>query len=45
MLNNFSVDQMALYKNWTNTSLFIILGKLRTLKLPVKSDPYFVDEF
>ena len=27
MVNNFSVDLIGLYKNWANTSLFIILGK------------------
>ena len=34
MVNHFSVDQVDLYLNWTNTSLFIILGKLPTLNLP-----------
>ena len=39
MVNNFSVDQVGLYINWANTSLFIILGKLPTLNLPIKSHP------
>ena len=36
MVSNFSVDQVGLYINWTNTSLFTILGKLSTLNLPIK---------
>ena len=39
MVNNLSVDQVGLYINWANTSLFIILGKLPTLNLPIKSHP------
>ena len=39
MVNNFSVYQVGLYINWTNTFLFIILGKLPTLNLPIKSHP------
>ena len=39
MLNNFSVDQVGLYINWANISLCIILGKLPTLNLPIKSHP------
>ena len=35
-VNNFSVDYAGLYKNWDNTSLFIIPGTLPTLKLPIK---------
>ena len=29
--NNFAVNQVGLYINWANTSLFFILGKLPTL--------------
>ena len=39
ILPKFSVDQVGLYINWANTSLFIILGKLPTLNLPIKSHP------
>ena len=37
MVNNFSVDWVGLYINWANTFLFIILDKLLTLNLPIKS--------
>ena len=39
MVNNFSVDYVGLYINWTNTSLFINLGKLSTLNLPIENHP------
>ena len=39
MINNFSVDQVGLYTNWVNTSLCIILGKLPSLNLSIKSHP------
>ena len=39
MVNYFSIDEAGLYIKWANTSLFIILGKLRTLNLPVESHP------
>ena len=39
MVNNVSVDLVGLYINWANTSLFIILGKLPTLNLPIKNQP------
>ena len=39
MVNNFPVDQVSLYINWANTSLGIILNKLLTLNLPIKSYP------
>ena len=41
MVNNFSIDYVGLYINWTNTSLFIILGKLSTLNLPIEK-PSFI---
>ena len=39
MVNNFSVDYkfIYIYINWANTSLIIIIGKPRTLNLPIKS--------
>ena len=37
IVNNFSVDQVGLYINRSNTSLSIILDKLPTLNLPIKS--------
>ena len=37
MVNNFSVDWVGLYVNWANNSLIIILGKLPTLTLPIKT--------
>ena len=36
---NFSVHYGGLYRNWANTSLFIIPGALPTLKLPIKNHP------
>ena len=33
----FLVDYAGLYMNWTNTSLFIILGRLPILKISIKS--------
>ena len=39
MVNIFSVDEVGLCIIWANTSLFIILGKLPTLNLPIKSHP------
>ena len=36
MVNNFSVDQVDLYINWTNTSLLTIIGKHPNLYLPIK---------
>ena len=41
MVNNFSVDKVGSYINWDNNCLFIILGKLPTLNLPIKSHPSF----
>ena len=41
MVNNFSVDQVGLCIYWANNSLFIILGKLPALNLPIKSHPSF----
>ena len=43
--NNFSVDQVDLYMNWVNTSLFTILRKFPTLNLPIKSHPSLRQEF
>ena len=40
MVNNFVVDQIRLYINWANTSLFIIFGILPTLNLPIKNHPF-----
>ena len=37
MGNNFSIDEIDLYTNWDNSSLFIILGKPPTLNLPIKN--------
>ena len=39
MANNFSVDYLGSYINWANNYVFIILGKLPTLNLPIKSHP------
>ena len=39
MVNNFSVDKVDLYINWTNIALFIILGKLPALNRPIESHP------
>ena len=39
MVNNFFVDYVGLYINWANTALFITLGKLPNLNLPIKSHP------
>ena len=33
------MDEVGLYINWANGSLFIILGKLPPLNLPIKSHP------
>ena len=40
MVNNFSVDLVGLYINWDKTSLFIIHGKLPTLKSTYKKPPF-----
>ena len=37
MVSNFSTDYIGLYINWAKTYLFIILGKLPTLNLRIKS--------
>ena len=39
MVNNFSDDEVGLYINWANTSFIVIVGKLPTLNLLMKSDP------
>ena len=39
MVNYISNDAVGLYITWANTSLFVILSKLPTLNLPIKSHP------
>ena len=45
MVKTFLVDFVGLYLNWAPTSLFIILGKLPTLNLSIKSHPSLVAIF
>ena len=45
MVKTFLVDLVGLYLNWAPTSLFIILGKLPTLNLSIKSHPSLVAFF
>ena len=45
MVKTFLVDFVGLYLNWAPTSLFIILGKLPTLNLSIKSHPSLVAFF
>ena len=40
MVNSFSVDYVGLYVNYTNISLFTILGKISNLASTYESSPF-----